>query len=106
MNDLDAVIVDLDQHSQALSTIEGLGCTENKPPVIVLTNSKMAPVAYHHGATVCVIKPFSARELASIISNVCSHAHPFGPEHPIKRFPSQHPKLHFASHPNESPALP
>lgn len=84
LGDLEAVIVDLDEHTQALSIVEALGCSENKPPVIVLTNSKMAPVAYRHGATACVIKPFTAGELASIISNVSLHAHAFGVEHPVE----------------------
>lgn len=84
LGDLEAVIVDLDENTQALSIVEALGCSENKPPVIVLTNSKMAPVAYRHGATACVIKPFTGGELASIISNVCLHAHAFGVEHPVE----------------------
>jgi len=84
LDDLEAVIVDLDEHTQALSIVEALGCSENKPPVIVLTTAKMAPAAYYHGATVCVIKPFSARELASIINSVCLHVHPFEPEHPVE----------------------
>jgi DNA-binding NtrC family response regulator len=84
MDDLDAVIVDLDEHSQALSIVEALGCSENKPPVIALTYAKMAPTAYSHGATVCVIKPFNAGDLASVIDNVCLHAHPFGPGHLVE----------------------
>jgi hypothetical protein len=47
LDDLEAVIVALDEHTQALSIVEALGCSENKPPVIVLTNAKMAPAAYH-----------------------------------------------------------
>ncbi|HLW34768.1 MAG TPA: hypothetical protein VKS98_03835 [Chthoniobacterales bacterium] len=39
---------------------------------------------YHHGATVCVIKPFSARELASIINSVCLHVHRFKAENPVE----------------------
>ena len=79
---IDAVIVDLGKHSQALSIVESLGSKEDAPPVIVLSDPKMSPVAYRHGATVCVTKPFSADELASVISNVCLHAHGFGVEHP------------------------
>ena len=47
---IDAVIVDLDRHSQALSIVEALGCSENMPPVIVLTSPQMAATAYRHGA--------------------------------------------------------
>ena len=84
MKNIDAVIVDLDKHSQALSIVETLGSKEDTPPVIVLTDPKMSPMAYRHGATVCVTKPFSADELASVISNVCLHAHRFGVEHPVE----------------------
>jgi DNA-binding NtrC family response regulator len=92
LDDLEAVIVDLDEHTQALSIVEALGCSENKPPVIVLTNAKMAPAAYRHGAAVCLIKPFTAGELASVISNVCLHAHPFGPGHPVEAISIATPK--------------
>ena len=78
------VIVDLDEHSQALSIVEALGCSENMPPVIVLTSPQMATTAYRHGATVCVTKPFSVDELASVIDNVCLQSHPFGVEHPVE----------------------
>lgn len=81
---IDAVIVDLDLHSQALSIVEALGCSEDMPPVIVLTSPQIAPTAYRHGATVCVKKPFSADELASVIDNVCLHSHLFGVEHPVE----------------------
>jgi DNA-binding response OmpR family regulator len=84
VKNIDAVIVDLDKHSQALPIVEALGSGENMPPVIVLTDLKMSPVAYRHGATVCVAKPFSAGELASVISNVCLHAHRFGVQHPVE----------------------
>lgn len=84
LKNIDAVIVDLDKHSQALPIVEALGSGENMPPVIVLTDPKMSPAAYRHGATVCVAKPFSAGELASVVTNVCSHAHRFGVEHPVE----------------------
>ena len=100
LGDLEAVIVDLDEHTQALSIVEALGCSENKPPVIVLTNSKMAPVAYHHGAAACVIKPFTAGELASVINNVCLHAHPFGPEHPVEAISIATPKASLREPPD------
>jgi DNA-binding NtrC family response regulator len=73
LDDADAVIVNLDEHSQALCIIEELGCSADMPPVIVLTTSKMAPVASRHGATVCVLKPFTASELAAIINEVCGY---------------------------------
>ena len=84
LKNIDAVIVDLDKHSQALPIVEAFSSGENMPPVIVLTDPKMSPVAYRHGATVCVAKPFSAGELASVISNVCLHAHRFGVQHPVE----------------------
>lgn len=99
LDDLEAVIVDLDEHSQALSIVEALGCSENKPPVIVLTNAKMAPVAYHHGAAACVIKPFTAGELASLINNICSPTHPFGPAHPVEAISIATPTASFREPP-------
>jgi DNA-binding response OmpR family regulator len=83
LKNIDAVIVDLDKHSQALSIVEALGCSENMPPVIVLTSPQMAATGYRHGATICVTKPFSVDELTSVINNVCLHMHPFGVEHPV-----------------------
>ncbi|HEU5245959.1 MAG TPA: hypothetical protein VFU09_02605 [Candidatus Udaeobacter sp.] len=83
LDDTDAVIVDVDQHSHALSIIEELGCSEDIPPVIALTSSKLAPIACRHGATVCVTKPFTAGELASVINEVCVHAPPAGAQHSV-----------------------
>jgi DNA-binding NtrC family response regulator len=97
---IDAVIVDLDKHSQALSIVEALGCSENAPPVIVLTNTDMAPVAYRHGATVCVMKPFTAGDLASVISNVCQHAHRSGPAHPVQAISVATPKASLREPPD------
>ena len=81
--DTDAVVIDLDKRSHALSIIEELGCSEDMPPVIVLASSKMAPIARRHGATVCVTKPFTAGELASVINEVCVHAPPPGAQHSV-----------------------
>jgi DNA-binding response OmpR family regulator len=97
---IDAVIVDLDKHSQALSIVETLGCSENAPPVIVLSDPKMSPVAYRHGATVCVTKPFSAGDLASVISNVCQHAHRSGPAHPVQAISVATPKASLREPPD------
>jgi DNA-binding NtrC family response regulator len=82
--DSDAVIIDLDNDGQPLGIVEAIGGNENAPPVIVLANPEMAPKAYRHGATVCLIKPFTAGELASVVNNLCPHEHPFGIEHPVE----------------------
>lgn len=84
LKNTDAVIVDLDAHSQALPITEALGCSENMPPVIVLTSPQMSATAYRHGAAICVTKPFSVEELASVIDNICLHTHPFGVAHPLE----------------------
>jgi DNA-binding response OmpR family regulator len=84
LDNFDAVVVDLDNQDRALSIVEALGSRENTPPVIVLTEPNMAPIAYRHGATACVTKPFTAGELASVINNLCLHAHPFAIEHPVE----------------------
>lgn len=80
-----AVVVDLDNQGDGLGIVEDLGSRENSPPVIVLTEAKMEPMAYRHGATACVIKPFTASELASVINNLCLRdAHPFPIDHPVE----------------------
>lgn len=100
LKNIDAVIVDLDKHSQALSIVEALGSKEDTPPVIVLSDPKVSPVAYRHGATVCVTKPFSADELASVISSVCRHAHRFGVEHPVEAISIRTPKASLRAPPD------
>ena len=100
LGDAEAVVVDLDKHSQALSIVEALGSSENKPPVIVLTNAKMALVAYRRGATACLIKPFTAGELASVITNVCQHTHPFGVGHPVEAISICTPKASLRAPPD------
>lgn len=100
LKNIDAVIVDLDKHRRALSIVEALGCSENMPPVIVLSDPKMSPAAYRHGATVCITKPFSTDELASVISNVCAHAHRFGVEHPVEAISIRTPKASLRAPPD------
>ena len=84
LRNVDAVIVNVNEDSRALSIIGAFGSSENAPPVIALAGSQMARVAYCHGATVCVTKPFSAGDLAAVIGNACSHTQPFGLEHPAE----------------------
>lgn len=100
LKNIHAVIVDLDKHSQALSIMEALGCSENMPPVIVLTSPRMTATAYRHGATICVTKPFSVEELASVIDNVCLHAHRFGVEHPVEAISVCTPKASLREPPD------
>ena len=100
LKNIDAVLVDLDKYSNALPIVEALGCSENMPPVIVLTSPQMAATAYRHGATVCVTKPFSVDELVSVIDNVCLHAHPFGVEHPVEAISIGTPKASLRAPPD------
>jgi DNA-binding response OmpR family regulator len=100
LKNIDAVIVDLDKHSQALPIMEALGCSENMPPVIVLTSPQMAATAYRHGATICVTKPFSVEELASVIDNVCLHTHPLGVAHPVEAISICTPKASLRAPPD------
>jgi DNA-binding response OmpR family regulator len=100
LKNIDAVIVDLEKHSQALSIVEALGCSEDMPPVIVLSDPKMSPLAYRHGATVCITKPFSTDELASVISSVCLYAHRLGVEHPLEAISIRTPKASLRAPPD------
>jgi DNA-binding response OmpR family regulator len=97
---IDAVIVDLDKHSQALSIVGALGCRENMPPLIVLTSPQIAATAYRHGASICVTKPFSVEELASATNNVCLRTHPFGVERPIEAISICTPKSSLRAPPD------
>jgi hypothetical protein len=60
----------------------------------------MAATAYRHGATVCVTKPFSVDELASVIDNVCLHTHPLGVEHPVEAISICGPKASLRAPPD------
>jgi DNA-binding NtrC family response regulator len=79
--DVDLVIIDVDPGIHSLSILEALSFSRTAPPVIVVTGfeeSEMEPVAYCHGATACIGKPFTSGELAALIAEVC----PFTSEQP------------------------
>jgi len=73
-NDVDLLIVDLDNGVNRLSLLDAFRCSENVPPVIVLTQfeqSEMEPIARRHGAAACIAKPFSPSELAALVAELC-----------------------------------
>ena len=74
MDNIDVVIIDVDPGIHSLSVLEALSYRETAPPIIVVTGFEQAdtaPMAYRHGATACIGKPFAARELAALIHDVC-----------------------------------
>lgn len=81
LHNIDLVIIDVDPGIHSLSVLEAMSHCETVPPIIVVTGfeqSDMEPVAYRHGATACIGKPFTSAELASLIAEVC----PSTSEHP------------------------
>jgi len=74
LDDIEVVIIDVDPGIHSLSVLEAISYRKVAPPVIVVTGFEemdMAPMAYRHGATACIGKPFSALELAALIRDVC-----------------------------------
>jgi len=74
LGNIDIVIIDVDPGIHSLSVLEALSYRKTAPPIIVVTGFEqmdMAPMAYRHGAMACIGKPFTARELAALIQDVC-----------------------------------
>ena len=74
LDDIDVVIIDVDPGIHSLSVLDAITYRKTAPPVIVVTaseESEMAPMAYRHGATACIGKRFTGRELAALIEDVC-----------------------------------
>lgn len=74
LDDVDLVIIDVDPGIHSLSILEALGFSKSAPPIIVVTGFEeftMEPIAFRHGATACIGKPFAAGELAALIAEVC-----------------------------------
>src|SRR5207302_4353741 len=74
LDNIDVVLIDVDPGIHSLSVLEALSYCKAAPPIIVVTGFEemdMAPMAYRHGATACIGKPFTAVELAAKIQDVC-----------------------------------
>jgi DNA-binding NtrC family response regulator len=74
LDNIDVVIIDVDPGIHSLSVLDAISYRKTAPPVIVIAASEemeMAPMAYRHGATACIGKQFTARELAALIEDVC-----------------------------------
>src|ERR1700682_4803993 len=74
LKDIDLIIIDLDPGMHSISVLEALGCCDTCPPIIVITGLEeleMTAIAYRHGATACIGKPFSAAKLALLMEDVC-----------------------------------
>ena len=74
LDDVDLVIIDVDPGIHSLTILEALSFSKSAPPIIVVTGFEeftLEPIAYRHGATACIGKPFTARELAALIAEVC-----------------------------------
>ncbi|HJT80101.1 MAG TPA: response regulator [Chthoniobacterales bacterium] len=73
INDIDVVILDVDSGAHRLCFLDAISCYGAAPPVIVVTDSQDTDVtskAYRHGATACIGKPFTSRELGALIDDV------------------------------------
>src|SRR5471032_941984 len=73
LDDIDLIIIDLDPGMHSISVLEALGCCDMCPPIIAVTGLEeleMTAVAYRHGATLCVGKPFGAAKFASLIEKI------------------------------------
>lgn len=74
LDNIDVVIVDVDPGIHGLSVLDSISYRKTAPPIIVVTgfeDKDMTSMAYCHGATACISKPFNARELAALIEDVC-----------------------------------
>jgi len=79
LDEVDAVIIDLDPGTHSLSILEAMSYCRIAPPVIVVTGleeMEMAPIAYRHGAAACIGKPLDVFELSCVINRVCSDKGP------------------------------
>lgn len=75
LDEIDAVIVDLDPGMHSLSILEAISYCRVAPPVIVVTGleeMEMAPIAHRHGAAACISKPFNGLELSHVLNRVCA----------------------------------
>lgn len=74
LDHIDLVIIDVDPGMHSLTILEALSYCKTAPPIIVVTGFEefaMEPIAYRHGATACIGKPFTSGELAALIAEVC-----------------------------------
>lgn len=73
LDDLDLIIIDTDRNIHPMAFLEAISGCEKAPPVIVVTELEteyMAEVTRRHGAVACISKPFTARQLASLIKRI------------------------------------
>jgi len=74
LDNVDLVIIDVDPGIHSLTILEALSFSRTAPPVIVVTGFEefaMEPIAFRHGATACIGKPFTPGELAGLIAEIC-----------------------------------
>jgi DNA-binding NtrC family response regulator len=70
---LDAVIIDVDPGAHGLALLEAISGLDEKPAVIVLTALEeiyMKPIATRHGAAACMGKPISIEKLKSKLEQI------------------------------------
>ena len=73
LDDVDAVIIDLDPGVHSMAVLEAIGSSAAAPPVIAITGleeTEVAPIAFSRGSIDCIGKPFSLRRLLAVINLV------------------------------------
>jgi DNA-binding NtrC family response regulator len=82
LEDIDAIIIDLDPALHSLSILEAISYCKTARPVIVVAVPEtldMAAIAYRHGAAICINAPFNETELTTAINDVCVPTQPSRP---------------------------
>ncbi len=73
LEDVDAVIVDLDPEIHGAAILSALGGLDPRVPVIAVTSlelSYMEPIARRHGAAICLAKPVAPELLAETLKQL------------------------------------
>lgn len=74
LDDVDAVIVDLDPEIHGSAILSALDGLDPRVPVIAVTSlerSDMEPIARRHGAAICLAKPVAPELLAETLKQLC-----------------------------------
>ena len=76
MQQLNAVIVDVDPGAHGLALLEAISSCADTAPIIVITaleETYMKAISQEHGATACLGKPITAEKLQATLADVARH---------------------------------